>query len=72
MRDCFDTLYEEGEEGQPGMMNVGLHCRMIGKPGRIAGLTKFLDYVMERDKVWIARRNEIAEHWISVHPFRNS
>ena len=72
MRDCFDTLYEEGEEGQPGMMNVGLHCRMIGKPGRIAGLTKFLDYVMERDKVWIARRNEIAKHWISIHPFRNS
>ena len=69
MRDCFDSLYEEGEEGQAGMMTVGLHCRMIGKPGRIVGLTKFLDYVIKRDKIWLTKRDEIAQHWTKYHPF---
>ncbi|MBT7145773.1 MAG: allantoinase PuuE [Rhodospirillales bacterium] len=69
MRDVFDTLYEEGENGQASMMNVGLHCRLIGKPGRIAGLTKFLDYVIKHDKVWVAKRNDIARHWIETHPY---
>ena len=69
MRDTFDTLYEEGEKGQPGLMNVGLHCRLIGKPGRIAGLAKFMDYVLEHDKVWITKRNDIAKHWSQHHPF---
>lgn len=69
MRDTFDTLYREGREGQPGMMSVGLHCRLIGKPGRIAGLTKFMDHVMAHDKVWIAKRNDIARHWANTHPF---
>ena len=69
MRDAFDALYAEGAAGQPGMMSVGMHCRLIGKPGRIAGLTKFLDYVMEHDKVWVAKRNDIARHWITTHPY---
>ncbi len=69
MRDAFDTLYEEGRNGQAGLMSVGLHCRLVGRPARIAGLTKFLDYVMERDKVWITKRNDIARHWISTHPY---
>ncbi len=68
MRNTFDALYEEGEEGQPGMMTIGLHCRLIGKPGRIGGLIKFLDYIMEQENVWIAKRNEIAQHWIENHP----
>jgi len=54
MRDAFDALYAEGAAGHPSMMSVGMHCRLIGKPARIAGLTKFLDYVMTHDKVWIA------------------
>ena len=68
MRDTFDALYEEGLEGQPGMMSVGLHPRLIGRPGRIAGLTKFLDYIIEKDDVWITRRVDIARHWIETHP----
>ena len=67
MRDTFDCLYEEGAE-TPRMMSVGLHCRLIGRPGRIAGLARFLDYLMAHDGVWICKRNEIARHWIEHHP----
>ncbi len=69
LRDAFDALYAEGAAGQAGMMSVGMHCRLIGKPARIGGLTKFLDYVMAHDKVWVARRNDIARHWIANHPY---
>lgn len=69
MRDAFETLYSEGANGQAGMMSIGLHCRLIGRPARIAGLTKFLDYVMKRDRVWIAKRNDIAHHWADTHPY---
>jgi len=67
LRDSFDTLYEEGLHA-PKMMSVGLHCRLAGRPGRIAGLRRFLDHVLSRDKVWICRRVDIARHWRAVHP----
>ncbi len=67
LRDSFDTLYEEGETA-PKMMSVGLHCRLAGRPGRIAGLKRFLDHVQAHDKVWICRRVDIARHWRAVHP----
>ena len=63
LKDSFDALYEEGKEN-PKMMSIGLHCRIIGKPGRIQSLKKFLDYVTNFDKVWICKREDIARHWI--------
>ncbi|MCA1941563.1 MAG: allantoinase PuuE [Caenispirillum bisanense] len=68
LRDAFDTLYAEGED-RPKMMSVGLHCRLAGRPGRIAGLRRFLDHVAAHDKVWITRRIDIARHWRERHPF---
>ncbi|MFP5076817.1 allantoinase PuuE [Rhizobium sp. YIM 134829] len=67
LKDTFDVLYEEGAEGSPKMMNVGLHCRLVGRPGRAAALARFVDYVLSKDKVWIARRIEIARHWHDHH-----
>ena len=64
LKDSFDTLYEEGNDN-PKMMSIGLHCRIIGKPGRIQSLKKFLDYITSKDKVWICKREEIANHWIN-------
>ena len=63
LKDTFDCLYEEGRRGSPKMMSVGLHCRLVGRPGRAVGLAKFIDYVLSHDKVWIARRIDIAQHW---------
>tara|TARA_B100000470_G_scaffold221624_1_gene212521 strand:- start:1287 stop:2189 length:903 start_codon:yes stop_codon:yes gene_type:complete len=63
LKDSFDALYEEGETS-PKMMSVGLHCRLIGKPGRIQSLKKFLDYVLKHDDVWVCKRIDIAKHWI--------
>jgi urate oxidase len=68
LRDTFDTLYAEGEAGSPKMMSVGLHCRLVGRPGRIKGLADFLDYILARDKVWIPTRSQIAAHWRARHP----
>ncbi len=62
LKDSFDCLYEEGLRGSPKMMSVGLHCRLAGRPGRAQGLAKFIDYVLARDSVWIARRIDIARH----------
>jgi allantoinase len=70
-RDSFDTLYREGDPAgldTPKMLSVGLHARLIGRPGRIAALERFLDYVLEHEHVWICRRIDIARHWISLHP----
>lgn len=67
LRDGFDMLYEEGATA-PKMMSVGLHLRLIGHPGRAAGLARFLDYVATRPDVWVCRRADIAEHWKTVHP----
>ena len=63
LKDSFDALYEEGKEN-PKMMSIGLHCRIIGKPGRIQSLKKFLDYVTNFNKVWICKREDIANYWI--------
>ena len=68
LKDTFDTLYMEGETA-PKMMSVGLHCRLIGRPGRIAALRRFLDYVKEHDSVWLCRRIDIANHWHKHHPY---
>jgi putative urate catabolism protein len=67
LKDAFDTLYEEGKDGNPKMMSVGLHCRLVGRPGRIASLKRFMEYVLKHDKVWIPRRIEIAQHWHANH-----
>ena len=69
LKDVFDVLYREGEAA-PKMMSVGLHCRIIGKPGRAASLERFLDYVQQHDDVWICRRVEIARHWHEKHPYK--
>jgi OHCU decarboxylase len=66
LKDSFDTLYEEGATA-PKMMSVGLHCRLVGRPGRAAALARFLDYVQSHDRVWAARRIDIARHWIKHH-----
>ncbi|MDA1325108.1 MAG: allantoinase PuuE [Proteobacteria bacterium] len=66
LRDAFDALYEEGAEA-PKMMSVGLHCRLIGRPGRIRALQRFLDHVESHDKVWVCRRADIARHWHAHH-----
>ena len=68
LRDSFDTLYAEGLDGRPKMLSVGLHCRLVGRPGRMAALNRFLDHVLDHPKVWIARRDAIARHWRTVHP----
>ena len=67
LKDTFDVLYAEGER-TPRMMSVGLHCRLAGRPGRIAALTRFLDYTLSFDDVWVCRREDIARHWRDVHP----
>ncbi len=67
LKDCFDVLYAEGEHS-PKMMSVGLHCRIIGKPARLAALARFLDHVQAHDRVWVATRLDIARHWLAVHP----
>nr|WP_249200687.1 allantoinase PuuE [Thetidibacter halocola] len=66
--DAFDTLYAEGAAGKPAMMSVGLHCRLIGRPGKIAGLKRFLDHIAAHDGVWTPTRLQIAEHWAATHP----
>ena len=67
LKDSFDALYEEGKYN-PKMMSVGLHCRLIGRPGRIQALKKFLDYVLQFKDIWICKRIDIAQHWIKNYP----
>ena len=67
MKDSFDVLYAEGARS-PKMMSIGLHCRLVGRPSRAATLARFLDYVASKPKVWVATREEIARHWMKVHP----
>jgi putative urate catabolism protein len=72
LRDAFNVLYAEGDpEGldAPKMLSVGLHCRIAGRPGRLAALARFLDHVLRQDGVWIARRIDIARYWVATHPF---
>ncbi|MCX7286330.1 MAG: allantoinase PuuE [Rhodobacterales bacterium] len=68
LKDSFDTLYAEGEAGQAKMFSIGLHCRLIGRPGKIAGLKRFLDYARSHEGVWFPRRIDIADHWRRTHP----
>ncbi len=68
LRDSFDVLYAEGEE-RPAMLSVGMHCRLLGRPGRMRALQRFLDHVERHDRVWVTRRIDIASHWRRVHPF---
>jgi len=67
LRDAFDVLYAEGDEA-PKMMSIGMHCRLLGRPGRMRGLQRFLDHIEGHDRVWVCRRVEIARHWIERHP----
>lgn len=68
LRDAFDVHYAEGEE-RPSMMSIGMHCRLLGRPGRFLALQRFLDYIGQHDRVWVARRIDIARHWQRTHPF---
>ncbi|MBP9952057.1 MAG: allantoinase PuuE [Cypionkella sp.] len=70
LKDSFDTLYAEGQAGSAKMFSIGLHCRLIGRPGKIAGLKRFLDYARSHKDVWFPRRIEIAEHWAKTHPHK--
>ena len=68
LRDAFDVMYAEGEE-RPAMMSVGMHCRLLGRPGRFRALQRFLDHIEKHDRVWICRRVDVARHWIERHPY---
>jgi len=68
LKDSFDALYAEGETGQAKMLSIGLHCRLIGRPGRIQGLRRFIEYAQSHDHVWFARRIDIARHWAETFP----
>jgi putative urate catabolism protein len=70
LKDAFDVLYTEGQTA-PKMMSVGLHCRIVGKPPRLAGLARFLDHIHSFDGVWVARRIDIARHWLAEHPYES-
>jgi allantoinase len=75
LRDSFDALYAEGDPAglnAPKMMSVGMHCRLLGRPGRITALQRFLDHVEKYDHVWICRRIDIARHWQQTHPHKAS
>ena len=72
LKDSFDVLYAEGdpqEQDRPKMLSIGMHCRLLGRPGRFRALQRFLDYVQSHEKVWICRRIDIAQHWIETHPY---
>jgi len=69
LRDAFDVMYAEGDE-RPAMLSVGMHCRLLGRPGRFRALQRFLDHIEKHDRVWVCRRVDIARHWIDQHPFR--
>jgi len=73
LRDSFDALYAEGDPNgldTPKMLSIGMHCRLLGRPGRIVALQKFLDHIQQHEHVWICRRIDIARHWQQVHPFK--
>lgn len=71
LKDSFDVLYAEGEH-TPKMMSIGLHCRLVGRPGRAAALARFLDYVQAHDAAWVCRRADIANHWLQQHPWQGA
>ncbi len=69
LRDAFDVMYAEGEE-RPAMMSIGMHCRLLGRPGRFKALQRFLDHIEKHDRVWVCRRVDVARHWIERHPYQ--
>jgi allantoinase len=69
LRDSFDLLYAEGAE-VPKMLNIGMHCRLLGRPGRFLALQRFLDHIEKHDRVWVCRRIDIARHWQAKHPYQ--
>jgi putative urate catabolism protein len=71
LRDSFDVLYAEGDE-TPRMLSIGMHCRLLGRPGRFIALQRFLDHIARHDRVWVCRRIDIARHWQQRHPYRES
>lgn len=71
LRDSFDVLYAEGAE-HPKMMSIGMHCRLLGRPGRFIALQRFLDHIANRERVWVCRRIDIAQHWCQRHPYGRS
>ena len=68
LKDAFDVHYAEGDE-RPSMMSIGMHCRLLGRPGRMRALQRFLDHIEKHDRVWVTRRVDIARHWKATHPF---
>lgn len=68
MKDSFDALYAEGDEA-PKMLSIGMHCRLLGRPGRVVALQRFLDHIEKHDRVWVCRRIDIARHWKQTHPY---
>jgi putative urate catabolism protein len=72
LKDSFDVLYAEGLKGQAKMLSIGLHCRLVGRPGRAAALARFVDYVREHERVWLCRRIDIARHWHQHHQPRTA
>ncbi|MFD2740578.1 allantoinase PuuE [Sulfitobacter aestuarii] len=68
LKDSFTALYREGEEGQPKMLSIGLHCRLMGRPGRVEALRNFIEFAQSHADVWFATREQIADHWAVVHP----
>jgi allantoinase len=74
LKDTFDTLYVEGDPhglNQPAMMSIGMHCRLLGRPGRITALQRFLDHIERHAHVWVCRRVDIARHWRATHPYQS-
>lgn len=69
LKDSFDVLYAEGDAA-PKMLSIGMHCRLLGRPGRFLALQRFLDHIERHDRVWVCRRVDIARHWITTHPHR--
>jgi peptidoglycan/xylan/chitin deacetylase (PgdA/CDA1 family) len=72
MKDTFDALYKEGNPqglNRPKMMSIGMHCRLLGRPGRITAIQRFLDHIQAHDHVWVCRRLDIARHWKTTHPY---
>lgn len=70
LKEAFDILYAEGEEGMPKMMTIGLHCRISGKPGRFAAIKRFVEYVASKPDVWVTTRKDIALHYRQTFPYR--
>jgi putative urate catabolism protein len=71
LKDAFDVLYAEGDPNgldRPKLLNIGMHCRLLGRPARLRGLQRFLDYVQQHEHVWICRRIDIVRHWMATHP----